>query len=312
MNRVRRRYFFWAASVGSLVLAALGAAAGFQLGIMPNPVFRLQIRADVGTWVLIGGAALTLGLVFAGIGYEGVHHLLQRSIAQVQRECSMARRRFLRRLDHELKNHLAVIRAQLGYLAEGIGGNFPERVLRDMLAEVERLSRLTAQLRKLAELEEQAIEYLPVDVALLLKDVVEASQAHPHYETRRVRLLLPQAPWPLPPVNGDRDLLWLALFNVLDNALKFTRPGDLIELRAFEDGRSVVIEIADTGPGIAEEDLPYIFEELYRGANAQGHEGSGLGLALVQTIVKRHQGTIRVRSRPGQGTVFTLRLPVAS
>jgi light-regulated signal transduction histidine kinase (bacteriophytochrome) len=105
---------------------------------------------------------------------------------------------------------------------------------------------------------------------------------------------------------------WLACFNLVDNALKFTPPSSEIEVRAFEVNPWVVVEVVDNGSGIPPEDLPHIFEELYRGKNARGCAGSGLGLALVRAIVARHEGDITVRSRPGQGTVFTLRLPLAS
>ncbi len=309
---MKRRWFWWVALIGIPLLAALGVTAGLQQGVVPNPVFRLQVRADLGTWILLGSAVVVLILLLIVAGRKGVRHLLQRSLASAQHEHFLSRLRFIRRLDHELKNPLATIRTQLAYLAEQAGGDSLEQVLDDIMAQVERMGRLIAHLRKLAELEEQPIEHSPVDVVSLLREVVEASQTHPHYETRRVNLLLPQAPWPLPAVKGDRDLLWLAFYNLLDNALKFTRPGDLIEIRAYEDGSSVTIEIADTGPGIAADDLPYIFEELYRGGNAQGCEGSGLGLALVQTIVKRHRGSVKVRSRPDRGTVFTLSLPIVS
>ena len=122
-------------------------------------------------------------------------------------------------------------------------------------------------------------------------------------------LTLPQAPWPLPQVPGDWDLLFLAIHNLLDNALKFTRSDDTVEVRAFEDGNLVAIEVADTGPGIPAEDVPRVWEELYRAETARGVPGSGLGLALVRAIVERHHGEAAIRSRVGQGTVVTLRLP---
>jgi two-component system OmpR family sensor kinase len=111
-------------------------------------------------------------------------------------------------------------------------------------------------------------------------------------------------------VEGDQDLLFLAAHNLVDNALKFTQPGDTIEIRAFEDGEQVVIEVADTGPGIPEEEIPHIWDELFRGQGGHGIPGSGLGLALVRAIAERHGGQVTLRSRRGQGTVFTLRLPV--
>jgi two-component system OmpR family sensor kinase len=114
----------------------------------------------------------------------------------------------------------------------------------------------------------------------------------------------------VPDVLGDWDLLFLASYNLLDNALKFTRPGDTVEVRAFEDGAFVAIEVADTGPGIPEDDVSRVWEELYRGQGARGIPGSGLGLALVRAIVERHGGQVKLRSRLGQGTVVTMRLPV--
>jgi two-component system OmpR family sensor kinase len=111
-------------------------------------------------------------------------------------------------------------------------------------------------------------------------------------------------------VPGDFDLLVLVAHNLLDNAIKFTRPGDTLEVRAFEDGASVVVEVADTGPGIPEDELPHVWEELYRGSSGRGVPGSGLGLALARAIILRHGGQLAMRSRAGQGTVVTVRLPL--
>lgn len=108
---------------------------------------------------------------------------------------------------------------------------------------------------------------------------------------------------------GDWDLLFLALHNLIDNAIKFTQPGDTIELRAFEDNAEVVIEIADTGPGIPDGEVDQVWDDLYRGEGARGIQGSGLGLALVRAIIQRHDGSVDLRSRSGKGTVFTVRLP---
>jgi len=102
------------------------------------------------------------------------------------------------------------------------------------------------------------------------------------------------------------------MYNLIENALKFTCSEDTVEVRALEDEKMIVIEVADSGPGIPPEELPKIFEELYRGSNARGIEGSGLGLALVQRIVALHKGQVKVRSHQEDphGTVFTVRLPV--
>jgi signal transduction histidine kinase len=166
-------------------------------------------------------------------------------------------------------------------------------------------------LRKLADLEEREIEHVQVDVPDLLEDVVDAARSIPAYEGRNISLFVTKVPSPFPCIVGDRDLLVLAMYNLVQNALKFTSPEEPVEVRALEDGKAIVIEVADSGSGIHAEELPKIFEELYRGSNARGVEGSGLGLALVNRIVSLHGGQIIVRSRQEnpRGTVFTVRLP---
>jgi two-component system OmpR family sensor kinase len=180
-----------------------------------------------------------------------------------------------------------------------------------MRLEVNRLAVLSTDLRKLADLETRPIEQEIVDLAQLLTDLVETAQQRPEVTACHMRLTLPQVPWPLSPVTGDHDLIYLALYNLIDNSLKFCSPDDTIEIRTFEDGPFVAVEVADTGPGIHPEDLPHLGEELFRGRTTQATEGSGLGLALVQTIVERHGGTMRIRSRLGQGTVVVARFPAA-
>ena len=123
---------------------------------------------------------------------------------------------------------------------------------------------------------------------------------------------IPKVPSPFPTITGDRDLLVLAVYNLVENALKFTCETDSVEIRLLEDGRAILIEVADSGAGIPAEDVSKIFEELYRGSNARSTEGSGLGLALVHRIISLHGGQIDVRSSQEEprGTVFTIRLPV--
>jgi two-component system OmpR family sensor kinase len=219
------------------------------------------------------------------------------------------RRRFLRRLDHELKNPLTAILAGLANI--NLGEDAMEATaVHSVEAQAQRLRRLVADLRKLSDLETRPIERAPVDLTDLLEDAYAVVQEMPEANGRQLTLSIPRAPWPLPTIAGDRDLLFLAVYNLLNNALKFTQSGDTIEMRASENGAFVLIEVADTGPGIPENELPYVWQELYRGRGARGIPGSGLGLALVRAIVVRHGGQIGIRSRPGQGTQINLRLPV--
>ena len=293
----------------AVIPASLGISAAFFLasGVVNNLVIRA--RVDLGTLSLLAGLALS-ALLALGLALRAWHRrTLTQTAALAQAQAANERRRFLQRLDHELKNPLTAIRAGLANVADASDGGAQREAMSSVEAQVKRVSRLTADLRKRAELEMRPLERSSVNLAELLEQVVEFAQDRPEAEDRRLTLTLPQAPWPLPAIPGDRDLLLLVIHNLLDNALKFTRPGDTIEVRAFEDGDSVVIEVADTGPGIADEDLPHVWEELYRGKSARGAPGSGLGLALVQAILLRHGGQVTLRSRAGQGTVFTARLP---
>jgi two-component system, OmpR family, sensor kinase len=231
--------------------------------------------------------------------------------ADYVQDTAQKRRHFLRRLDHEMKNPLMGMRAALVNLKEEKTEEERLRAVGNASRAVERLTRLLTDLRKLSDLEERTIERFPVNVPELLDDVVSAARTIPAYEGRNITLLIPKIPSPFPMVTGDRDLLVLAVYNLVENALKFTSAEDSIEVRALEDGRSILIEIADSGVGIPAEDISKIFDELYRGSNARGTEGSGLGLALVNRIAVLHGGGVGVRSSQNEprGTVFTVRLP---
>jgi signal transduction histidine kinase len=222
------------------------------------------------------------------------------------------RRQFIRRLDHEIKNPLTGLQAALVNMSETSVDADRHRAGENARHALNRLKRLLADLRKLAELEERPLERLPVDVPALLEDVVGAIQSLPAAQERKVNLMIARVPWPFPPVTGDRDLLSLVFYNLLENAIKFTCTDDSVEVRALEDGHDIVVEVADNGAGILPGELPKIFDELYRGTNARGTEGSGLGLALTRRIVVLHDGSLDVRSRQQdpRGTVFTVRLPV--
>ena len=234
-------------------------------------------------------------------------------IADATLDLEQNRRNFLRRLDHEIKNPLTGMRAALVNLQEAQSKDERIRAAENASRAVTRLTRLLSDLRKLSDLGERPIEQSRVDVPDLLQDAVDAAHVLPVYDGREVSLLIPKVPSPFPCVVGDRDLLVLAVYNLIENALKFTGDEDSVEVRVSEDGQVIVIEVADSGVGIPVEDVPKIFEELYRGSNARSTEGSGLGLALVRRIVNLHNGQIHVRSSQiePRGTVFTIRLPVS-
>ena len=296
-----------------LVPLALGLALGiaFALGGLPNPT--LYLRADLAALAQILGLFAALVIWAWAVYRDWLQNKLHETRQQQEIKAAEDRRRFLQRLDHELKNPLTAIQAGLANL-----GETPDMpILESVQAQTNRLSRLVSDLRKLADLETRPLEQSPVSIAEILQTLVELAQDRiasldgSQDSGIKISLSVPQAPWPLPEVSGDYDLLLLALHNLLDNALKFARPGDTVEVRAFEDGTSVVVEVADTGQGIQAEEIPHVWQELYRGKGARGVPGSGLGLALVRAIVERHAGEASLRSRAGQGTVVGVRLPIS-
>jgi signal transduction histidine kinase len=289
----------------------LGIAASFLVQAAWNPVPILVFKIDIGVVLLLAGLGTTILLFAIWSGAVSNAWKSSQEIESSIREAEEGRRRFLRRLDHEMKNPLTGLRAALVNLQEAQSKDERIRAGDNAKRAQERLSSLLTDLRKLADLEEREIEHVQVDVPDLLEDVVDAARSIPAYEGRNISLFVTKVPSPFPCIVGDRDLLVLAMYNLVQNALKFTSPEEPVEVRALEDGKAIVIEVADSGSGIHAEELPKIFEELYRGSNARGVEGSGLGLALVNRIVSLHGGQIIVRSRQEnpRGTVFTVRLP---
>lgn len=307
-----------AAGIAAAVALRTRYAAPGQVGGQ-----RLVLSALGGDW------ALALGMVLSVVALlPVVVHLRWRSrAARAAREQAAAdaraaeedRRLLLSRLDHELKNPLTAMRAALANVRAAVGGEtlgavLPEGVSRGLASiddQALRLSRLTADLRKIADVRAAVVERQSVDLAELLGEVVEVVADQPVADGRSISVDLPQAPRPLPPVLGDGDLLGLALVNLVENAVKYTPAGGAVEVRAREEGAVVLIEVADTGPGIAAEDLPHVFEELYRSPRTMAVPGSGLGLPLVRAVVEAHGGTVVADSPPGRGLAVHVRLPVA-
>lgn len=252
-------------------------------------------------------------LFFGGIGgsmmlQKWMDMIRQQAAQAAQAEAARERQRFLQRLDHELKNPLTAMQIALANLDE-INDAETRRQIRDgMQGQIGRISHLISSLRKLAMLETGPLERMPIDVVGLLEEITLITQDAIGADARRI--VFEGHARPLPLVEGDRDLIQLAVYNLLDNAAKFTRFGDTITVRARAENGYVVIEVEDTGRGILPEDLPHVWEDLYRGRDVHGIPGSGVGLAMVRGIMEKHGGEARISSRPDQGTIVTVSLPV--
>lgn len=305
------------ATVAAAVVALVTAAAAVVVALAaPGDSLRVTVRLL--PLVLVAGALVVAGVLGAAALRARARSRSAYQQEEVRAESRRAEReahaRFLARLDHELKNPVTAIRAAVAGAGDDAGPEERARSLATLVSQSARLSALVADLRKLAELGTQEIEDEDVDLAQVVRDAVEdvCAQADAAGAPRpAVEVTLPTAPWPLPHVRGDVDLLYVAVYNLLANAVKFSPPGTRIEVRGADDDGTVLVEVADAGPGVPEDEVGVVFDELARGRDARGLPGSGIGLALVRVIAQRHGGEVTLRSRVGQGTSVRLRVPTS-
>ncbi len=205
---------------------------------------------------------------------------------------------------HELRTPLTSMRTNLDLLAQSLrsaAGLSPAdraELLADVRAQVEEMSDLVADLVELARTEPAPAPAEHVDLAA----VVERALERVRRRAPRVRFAAQLTPWELA---GDPAMLERAITNLLDNAAGWSADGGSVTV-TLADG---VLQVADSGPGIAEQDLPYVFERFYRSAEARGRPGSGLGLAIVRQAVERHGGSVTAGRAPSGGALLTVRLP---
>jgi two-component system OmpR family sensor kinase len=254
-------------------------------------------------------SVVILGFVTVIIaGWFYCRQFCQQRVAQSQSQRDAELQRFLRRLDHELKNPLTAIRFGLANLTHTTNDATQQKYIQTIEAQILRISELLAHLRKLAELTQMEIDSVPVDVPTLVDEAIVLSREQSEqYATRPVELDCSVAQ----NVYGDKYLLLLAVYNVLDNAFKFTPDGRRISVQAYDAASQIVIQVIDEGPGIPENDIEHVWEELYRGQTAQYAPGSGIGLALVKAIIEKHGGYIAIKSVESTGTTVSLVLPAA-
>ena len=221
------------------------------------------------------------------------------------------RRDLVANVSHELKTPISALRAHLENLLDGVEVPDPH-TLQIMLGQTERLTRLIDQLLDLSRIEsgELRLNRTLVPLHPLVQEVL--SEIEMARADRGVRVA-DAVPDDLPPVLVDRERVHQVLFNLLDNAVRYTPPGGEVTVEARPENGGCRVAVIDTGPGIAPEHLPRLFERFYRAdaARSRGDGGTGIGLAIARSVVEAHGGHIRAESRVGRGSVFTFDLPVA-
>jgi len=219
-------------------------------------------------------------------------------------------RQFSAALAHELRTPLAALRGEIELALRQSGRNADEQArLASQIEELDRLARLIDQILTLARAEsgEIRLTFAPVDIGALAASLVE--QLEPVAQARTIELRCERNGTVI--VNGDTGWLQRLLLNLLDNAIKFTREGGQVLLAVSREAGRARIDVRDTGIGMPPEVIPHVFERFFQAdpARSSVDDGAGVGLSLVKWIVDRHEGTIAVQSRVGEGSTFTIRLP---
>jgi two-component system phosphate regulon sensor histidine kinase PhoR len=225
-----------------------------------------------------------------------------------------AYRSFIYNLSHEVSNPLQSIQTNLDNMAlcQVEDASRWRQYLAAITAEVRRMSALTDNLRLLSHLETPDVPLVrePVNLKGVVEEVLMALHETAEQRSVRLRYVGPERP---ARVLGDRDRLVQVLRNLVDNAIKYSRPDGGAVIIGLQEGASHVwVRVSDEGVGIAPQDLSHIFEIAYRSPDARSfrRQGSGLGLAIVKRIVDQHGGEIQIQSQPGEGSTVSFSLPV--
>jgi len=283
-------------------------------GVEGPPLWRFVVEAPQGGLHqgLRVSAVSNLAVVGAGILALAVGTgLIARSMTR-EAELSDLKSRFISGVSHELKTPLSLIRLysemlELGRVTPEDQPDFYRRLrqqseaLGDMLEEILDFSRLSAEQHSL-----QREECSPREI---LEEAIDMLTAHavPH----EVSLVVEED---LPHIDADRRGLVRAVYNLLDNAAKYSPTEQPIRVRAERRNGSMALEVRDGGAGLDEDEISHIFERFYRGraARSTSVKGTGLGLSIAETVVKAHEGRIEVETTPGEGSRFTILLPLST
>lgn len=284
-----------AALLGGLIARAVVAPVG-RLTRAAEHVARTQ---DLSERIDQAGGADEIGRL--AVSFNAMLDALERSMSALDASVH-AQRQLVADASHELRTPVTSLRTNIEILqqAHDIDAGQREQLFADVVEQIEELTLLIGDLIDLARGEEQQAATEDVRLDAIVREAVErARRASP--ETTFETTLTPTV------LVGVPERLGRAVNNLIDNAVKYGPAGAAIEV-TLRDGELIV---RDHGRGIAPEDLPHVFDRFYRGAEARGRPGSGLGLSIVRQVVEQHGGTVAATDAPGGGTAMRVRLPRA-
>ena len=285
--------------------------SGYLYVILGSQEYDSVVHQLRGSYILqlsaiVAGAGLVFGLIAALL----LSSAMTRRTMQIEKlkEVDLLRRELVANVSHDLRTPLASLQGYLDTLLLKEGQLTPDeqrRFLEIASKHSERLGQLVTELFELAKLDSQVapIKVEPFSMAELVQDVVLQFQLRA--EQAGVALKADIRP-DLPLVSGDIALMERVLVNLIDNALRHTPAGGSVEVSLLPEGEKLTVRVADTGSGIAEEALPYIFDRFYKGPRSAG---AGLGLAIAKRILELHGTILQADSRVDAGTTFAFQPP---
>ena len=250
----------------------------------------------------------------AAVAIEGMHLADEAQdaqiLSQVLKDTERLQTALLNSISHDLRTPLVSIIGVLSSLQEE-GMGLDEAARRSMIQvardEAERLNRLITNLLDVSRIEAGAmkVDRHPADVQEIVGAALE--QLGEQARKRTIKLSVPPD---LPFISLDSGLMVQALFNVIDNAIKYSPEGSPVEIAARQEGHDIVIAVADLGPGIPEKDRTHVFDKFYRIQRPDKVTGTGLGLSICKGIVEAHGGSVAAENRIGGGTIIAITLPI--
>jgi signal transduction histidine kinase len=240
---------------------------------------------------------------------------LAKSLNQMRvalKEDGQRRSRFIMGVTHDLKTPLSLIKGYTEAIEDGIADD-PEsqkRSLRIIVSKVDQLEGMIDDLLNFVRLDsgEWRQSLAPVNLGVFLRSYAKRITDDAELLRRRVETRINLPDDLLVPM--DERLVLRAIENLINNALRYTKPDSLIAFNAYIEAGRAIIEVRDNGPGIADADLPHIFDTFYRGSNSRREQGMGLGLAVVKGVADSHGWAITAFNRPTGGSVFTITIPL--
>lgn len=290
------------------------AAAALIAALIFSRVITSPISALARTIQKMGRGDLSARVKVRGSGELRDLAVSYNAMAEQIESLDKSRNQFVSNASHELKTPLTTMKILLESLIyqPDMPAELRAEFMQDMNHEIDRLTGIITDLLTLTQMDNHRMELHPAPMDL--SDLAEET----------LRLLLPAAEkrgqtlkGSLPaacPITADRSKLGQVIYNLVENALKYTPEGGDVLVSLQINGKEAVLSVQDNGIGIPEADQPHIFERFYRVDKARSREtgGTGLGLSIVRQLVTLHGGTIAVDSTPGKGSVFTVRLPLSA